>query len=349
MGLLERLQEAGAFGKDMAVDLGTVNTRVYVKGEGIVLNEPSVVAVNTMTNEIVAVGEEAMRMVGRSPAHIVVVRPLRAGVSTDFDVTEKMLRYFIQKVRQRRSLARPRLLVAVPTGITGVEKRAVEDASIQAGARLVSMIEGPLAAAIGAGIPVHEPMGNVVVDIGGGTTEVAVLSLGGTVISRSIRLGGDKMDEAIIGYIQRGYELMIGERTAELLKVNIGSAFELDDDGLEDEINGRDLASGLPKTIVVTAREIRESIEESIGAIIQTVKDALDQTPPELASDIMDRGVTLSGGGALLRGIDRRIRNATGIAVHTAKHPLLCVVMGAGKCLEEFDNMKEPLIYGVAR
>jgi len=349
MGLLERLQEAGAFGKDMAVDLGTVNTRVYVKGEGIVLNEPSVVAVNTMTNEIVAVGEEAMRMVGRSPAHIVVVRPLRAGVSTDFDVTEKMLRYFIQKVRQRRSLARPRLLVAVPTGITGVEKRAVEDASIQAGARLVSMIEGPLAAAIGAGIPVHEPMGNMVVDIGGGTTEVAVLSLGGTVISRSIRLGGDKMDEAIIGYIQRGYELMIGERTAELLKVNIGSAFELDDDGLEDEINGRDLASGLPKTIVVTAREIRESIEESIGAIIQTVKDALDQTPPELASDIMDRGVTLSGGGALLRGIDRRIRNATGIAVHTAKHPLLCVVMGAGKCLEEFDNMKEPLIYGVAR
>ncbi|MBU4174855.1 MAG: rod shape-determining protein [Actinobacteria bacterium] len=347
--MLERLQEAGAFGKDMAVDLGTVNTRVYVKGEGIVLNEPSVVAVNTMTNEIVAVGEEAMRMVGRSPAHIVVVRPLRAGVSTDFDVTEKMLRYFIQKVRQRRSLARPRLLVAVPTGITGVEKRAVEDASIQAGARLVSMIEGPLAAAIGAGIPVHEPMGNMVVDIGGGTTEVAVLSLGGTVISRSIRLGGDKMDEAIIGYIQRGYELMIGERTAELLKVNIGSAFELDDDGLEDEINGRDLASGLPKTIVVTAREIRESIEESIGAIIQTVKDALDQTPPELASDIMDRGVTLSGGGALLRGIDRRIRNATGIAVHTAKHPLLCVVMGAGKCLEEFDNMKEPLIYGVAR
>lgn len=349
MGLLDRLQEAGAFGKDMAVDLGTANTRVYVKGEGIVLNEPSVVAVNTMTNTIIAVGEEARRMVGRAPADIVVISPLRAGVSTDFDVTEKMLRYFMQEVHERRSLARPRLVVAVPTGMTVVEQRAVEDASIQAGARSVSMIEGPLAAAIGAGIPVHEPIGNMVVDIGGGTTEVAVISLGGIVISRSMRLGGGKMDDAIIGYIQRGYELMIGERTAELLKVNIGSTFELDDDGLEDEISGRDLASGLPKTIVVTAREIRESIEESVGAIIQIIKDALDRTPPELASDIMDQGVTLSGGGALLRGIDRRIRNATGMAVHTAKHPMLCVAMGAGKCLEEFDIMKEMLTSGAAQ
>jgi rod shape-determining protein MreB len=328
----------------MAVDLGTANTLVYVKGEGIVLNEPSVVAVNTVTNAIIAVGEEAKRMVGRTPAHIVAIRPLKDGVIADFDVTEKMLRYFIQKVHQRRSLARPRVVVAVPSGITGVEQRAVEEATIQAGARAAFIIEEPMAAAIGAGLPIHEPIGNMVVDIGGGTTEVAVISLGGIVTSQSLRVGGDEMDEAIISYIKRDYQLMIGERTAETLKTKVGSAFPLNEDEMEDEIKGRDLASGLPKTIVVTAEEIRHSIEEPVSQVVQTVKDALDRTPPELASDIMDEGIILAGGGALLRGLEERIRNETGMPVHTAKDPLLCVAMGSGKCLEEFDIMKKVLI-----
>ena len=335
---------AGSFGKDMAVDLGTANTLVYVKGEGIVLNEPSVVAVNTITNAIIAVGEEAKRMVGRTPAHIVAIRPLKDGVIADFDVTEKMLRYFIQKVHQRRSLARPRVVVAVPSGITGVEQRAVEEATIQAGARAAFIIEEPMAAAIGAGLPIHEPIGNMVVDIGGGTTEVAVISLGGIVTSQSLRVGGDEMDEAVINYIKRDYQLMIGERTAENLKVKIGSAFPLLDDELDAEIKGRDLASGLPKTVIVTAEEIRQSIEEPVSQVVQTVKDALDRTPPELASDIMDEGIILAGGGALLRGLEERIRNETGMPVHTAKDPLLCVAMGSGKCLEEFDIMKKVLI-----
>ena len=313
---------AGSFGKDMAVDLGTANTLVYVKGEGIVLNEPSVVAVNTITNAIIAVGEEAKRMVGRTPAHIVAIRPLKDGVIADFDVTEKMLRYFIQKVHQRRSLARPRVVVAVPSGITGVEQRAVEEATIQAGARAAFIIEEPMAAAIGAGLPIHEPIGNMVVDIGGGTTEVAVISLGGIVTSQSLRVGGDEMDEAIINYIKRDYQLMIGERTSEALKLKIGSAFPMGEDELEDEIKGRDLASGLPKTVVVTAEEIRQSIEEPVSQVVQTVKDALDSTPPELASDIMDEGIILAGGGALLRGLEDRIRNETGMPVHTAKDPL---------------------------
>ncbi|MFH1151080.1 MAG: rod shape-determining protein [Actinomycetota bacterium] len=334
---------AGSFGKDMAVDLGTANTLVYVKGEGIVLNEPSVVAVNTITNAIIAVGEEAKRMVGRTPAHIVAIRPLKDGVIADFDVTEKMLRYFIQKVHQRRSLARPRVVVAVPSGITGVEQRAVEEATIQAGARAAFIIEEPMAAAIGAGLPIHEPIGNMVVDIGGGTTEVAVISLGGIVTSQSLRVGGDEMDEAVISYIKRDYQLMIGERTSEALKLKIGSAFELGDDD-EAEIKGRDLASGLPKTVLVTAEEIRTAIEEPVSQVVQVVKDALDRTPPELASDIMEQGIILAGGGALLRGLEERIRNETGMPVHTAKDPLLCVAMGSGKCLEEFDIMKKVLI-----
>lgn len=344
MPVLSRLLGTGAFGKDMAVDLGTANTLVYVKGEGIVLNEPSVVAVNTITNAIIAVGEEAKRMVGRTPAHIVAIRPLKDGVIADFDVTEKMLRYFIQKVHQRRSLARPRVVVAVPSGITGVEQRAVEEATIQAGARAAFIIEEPMAAAIGAGLPIHEPIGNMVVDIGGGTTEVAVISLGGIVTSQSIRVGGDEMDEAIISYIKRDYQLMIGERTSESLKLKIGSAFALSEDDLEAEIKGRDLATGLPKTVVVTAEEVRQSIEEPVSQVVQTVKDALDRTPPELASDIMDEGIILAGGGALLRGLEERIRNETGMPVHTAKDPLLCVAMGSGKCLEEFDIMKKVLI-----
>ncbi len=339
-----RILGSGSFGKDMAVDLGTANTLVYAKGEGIVLNEPSVVAVNTITNAIIAVGEEAKRMVGRTPAHIVAIRPLKDGVIADFDVTEKMLRYFIQKVHQRRSLARPRVVVAVPSGITGVEQRAVEEATIQAGARAAFIIEEPMAAAIGAGLPIHEPIGNMVVDIGGGTTEVAVISLGGIVTSQSLRVGGDEMDEAIISYIKRDYQLMIGERTSENLKVKIGSAFALGDDDMEDEIKGRDLASGLPKTVVVTAEEIRMAIEEPVSQVVQTVKDALDRTPPELSSDIMDEGIILAGGGALLRGLEERIRNETGMPVHTAKDPLLCVAMGSGKCLEEFDIMKKVLI-----
>ena len=344
MPILSRLLGAGAFGKDMAVDLGTANTLVYVKGEGIVLNEPSVVAVNTITNAIIAVGEEAKRMVGRTPAHIVAIRPLKDGVIADFDVTEKMLRYFIQKVHQRRALARPRGVVAVPSGITGVEQRAVEEATIQAGARAAFIVEEPMAAAIGAGLPIHEPIGNMVVDIGGGTTEVAVISLGGIVTSQSIRVGGDEMDDAIISYIKRDYQLMIGERTSEALKVKIGSAFIIGDDELEAEIKGRDLASGLPKTVVVTAEEIRQSIDEPVSQVVQTVKDALDRTPPELASDIMDEGIILAGGGALLRGLEDRIRNETGMPVHMAKDPLLCVAMGSGKCLEEFDIMKKVLI-----
>ncbi len=328
----------------MAVDLGTANTLVYVKGEGIVLNEPSVVAVNSITNAIIAVGEEAKRMVGRTPAHIVAIRPLKDGVIADFDVTEKMLRYFIQKVHQRRSLARPRVVVAVPSGITGVEQRAVEEATIQAGARAAFIVEEPMAAAIGAGLPIHEPIGNMVVDIGGGTTEVAVISLGGIVTSQSIRVGGDEMDEAIISYIKKDYQLMIGERTSENLKLSIGSAFMVGEDEYDDEIKGRDLASGLPKTVVVTAEEIRVAIDDPVCQVVQTVKDALDRTPPELASDIMEEGIILAGGGALLRGLEERIRNETGMPVHIAKDPLLCVAMGSGKCLEEFDIMKKVLI-----
>jgi rod shape-determining protein MreB len=333
-----------ALGRDLAIDLGTANTLIYARGQGIVLNEPSVVALNVNDGRPVAVGFEAKRMMGRTPGHIKVVRPLKDGVIADFDVCEKMLRYFIQKVHQRRSLARPRVVVAVPSGITGVEQRAVEEATIQAGARAAFIIEEPMAAAIGAGLPIHEPIGNMVVDIGGGTTEVAVISLGGIVTSQSLRVGGDEMDDAIISYIKRDYQLMIGERTSEALKLSIGSAFALGDDEEEDEIKGRDLASGLPKTVVVTADEIRQSIEDPVSQVVQTVKDALDRTPPELASDIMDEGIVLAGGGALLRGLEERIRNETGMPVHTAKDPLLCVAMGSGKCLEEFDIMKKVLI-----
>lgn len=343
MAFFARIMGTGTFGKDMAVDLGTASTLVYVKGEGIVLDEPSVVAVNNITNAIIAVGEEAKRMVGRTPAHIVAIRPLKDGVIADFDVTEKMLRYFIQKVHQRRSLARPRVVVAVPSGITGVEQRAVEEATIQAGARAAFIIEEPMAAAIGTGLPIHEPMGNMVVDVGGGTTEVAVISLGGIVTSQSIRIGGDELDESIIGYIKREYQLMIGERTSEDLKIQIASAFPTNDE-FEAEIKGRDLASGLPKTVVVTAEEIRKAIEEPVSAIVQTVKDTLDRTPPELASDIMDMGIFLAGGGALLRGLEERLKHETAMPVHTANEARLTVAMGSGKCLEEFDIMKKVLI-----
>jgi rod shape-determining protein MreB len=330
-------------GRDMAVDLGTANTLVYVRGRGIVLNEPSVVAINTKNGAILAVGAEAKRMIGRTPSHIVAIRPLKDGVIADFDVTEKMLRYFIQKVHRRRVLAKPRVVVCVPSGITGVEQRAVEEATIAAGARAAYIIEEPMAAAIGAGLPIHEPAGNMVVDVGGGTTEVAVISLGGIVTSMSIRIGGDEIDEAIVSFIKKEYSLMLGERTAEDIKITIGSAFPLADEP-HAEIRGRDLVSGLPKTVIVSSEEIRRAIEEPVHAIIDSVKATLDKTPPELAADIMDKGVMLTGGGALLKGLDERLKYETGMPIHVTENPLSCVAIGSGRCLEEFEALKRVLI-----
>nr|WP_308204591.1 rod shape-determining protein [Frankia sp. R82] len=330
-------------GRDMAVDLGTANTLVYVRGRGIVLNEPSVVAINTTTSGILAVGTDAKRMIGRTPGNVVAVRPLKDGVIADFETTERMLRYFIQKVHRRRHFAKPRLVVCVPSGITGVEQRAVKDAGYEAGARRVFIIEEPMAAAIGAGLPVHEPTGNMVVDIGGGTTEVAVISLGGIVTSQSIRTAGDELDVAIISYVKKEYSLMLGERTAEEIKMAIGSAYKVPDEP-SAEIRGRDLVTGLPKTIVVSAEEIRKAIEEPVNAVIDAVKVTLDRCPPELSGDIMDRGIVLTGGGALLRGLDERLRHETGMPIHIAENPLHSVAMGSGKCVEEFEALQQVLI-----
>jgi rod shape-determining protein MreB and related proteins len=327
-------------GRDMAVDLGTANTLVYVRGRGIVLNEPSVVAINTNTGKIVAVGIEAKRMIGRTPGNIVAVRPLKDGVIADFDVTERMLRYFIQKVHKRRHFAKPRIIVAVPSGITGVEQRAVKEAGYQAGARRVNILEEPMAAAIGAGLPVYEPTGNMVVDIGGGTTEVAIISLGGIVTSQSIRVGGDELDHAIVSYAKKEYSLMLGERTSEEIKMAIGSAFPFEDEP-HAEIRGRDLVSGLPKTIVISAEEIRRAIEEPVNAIVDAVKTTLDKCPPELSGDIMDRGIVLTGGGALLKNIDERLREETGMPIHMVDNPLDSVVLGSGKCVEDFDAVRD--------
>jgi rod shape-determining protein MreB len=330
-------------GRDMAVDLGTANTLVYVRGRGVVLNEPSVVAINTGTKGILAVGTEAKRMIGRTPGNIVAIRPLRDGVIADFDTTERMLRYFIQKVHRRRHFAKPRIVVCVPSGITGVEQRAVKDAGYQAGARKVYIIEEPMAAAIGAGLPVHEPTGNMVVDIGGGTTEVAVISLGGIVTSQSIRTGGDELDQAIISYVKKEYSLMLGERTAEEIKMAIGSAFPMPDEP-HAEIRGRDLVSGLPKTVRVSTQEIRKALEEPVNAIIDTVTSTLDKCPPELSGDIMDQGIVLTGGGALLKGLDERLRHETGMPIHIADNPLHSVAIGSGKCVEEFEALQQVLI-----
>lgn len=327
----------------MAVDLGTANTLVYVRGRGIVLNEPSVVAINSNTGGILAVGAEAKRMIGRTPGNIIAIRPLKDGVIADFDTTERMLRYFIQKVHRRRYLAKPRLIISVPSGITGVEQRAVKDAGYAAGARKVFIIEEPMAAAIGANLPVHEPTGNMVVDIGGGTSEVAVISLGGIVTSLSIRVGGDELDNSIIQFVKKEYSLMLGERTAEEIKMAIGSAFPLPDEP-QAEIRGRDLVSGLPRTIVVTAEEIRRAMDEPVNAIIASVKATLDRTPPELSGDIMDRGIVLTGGGALLRGLDERLRHETGMPIIIADRTLECVALGSGKCVEEFDALQQVLI-----
>jgi rod shape-determining protein MreB and related proteins len=333
----------GFLGQDMAVDLGTANTLVYVRHAGIVLNEPSVVAINTMSGAVLAVGNEAKRMIGRTPSHIQAVRPLKDGVIADFDITEKMLRYFIQRVHKRRLLAKPRVVVCVPSGITGVEQRAVEEATIAAGARRAYIIEEPMAAAIGAGLPIHEPAGNMVVDIGGGTTEVAVISLGGIVTSSSLRIGGDELDEAIINHVKKEYSLLLGERTAEAIKLAIAAVYPTNEE-LVAEIPGRDLVSGLPKTLQITDGEIRAAIEEPVSAIIDSIKATLDRTPPELAGDIMHRGITLTGGGALLRGIDKRLRHETGMPVHIADNPLSSVAIGSGKCLEEFEVLQRVLV-----
>ena len=330
-------------GRDLAVDLGTANTLVYVRGRGVVLNEPSVVAMNTKTGGIVAVGTEAKRMIGRTPAEIVAIRPLRDGVIADFETTERMLRYFLQKVHKRRYFAKPRIVVCVPSGITGVEQRAVKDAGYQAGARRVYIIEEPMAAAIGAGLPVHEPVGNMVVDIGGGTTEVAVISLGGIVTAQSIRTGGDRLDQAIIAFVKKEYSLMLGERTAEDIKMAIGSAFPSQDEPVA-EIRGRDLISGLPKTIVVSAEEVRKAMEEPINSIIDAVKGTLDTCPPELAGDVMDHGIVLTGGGALLHGLDERLRHETGMPVHVADNPLHSVAVGSGRCVEQFQALRQVLV-----
>src|SRR5579872_5507043 len=329
-------------GRDMAVDLGTANTLVYVRGRGIILNEPSVVAVDVKDGRPLAVGAEAKRMIGRTPSNIQAIRPLKDGVIADFEICEKMLRYFIHRVHQRR-FAKPRMVICVPSGITGVEQRAVEEAAYAAGARSAHIIEEPMAAAIGAGLPVHEPAGNMVVDIGGGTTEVAVISLGGIVTALSIRIGGDELDESIIAYIKKEYSLALGERTAEEIKMAIGSAFPLPDEP-NAEIRGRDLVTGLPKTIIVSSEEIRRSIEEPVNAIVDACKSTLDRTPPELAADIMDKGIVLTGGGALLKGLDERLKHETGMPVHLTETPLSCVAIGSGKCLEEFEALKPMLV-----
>jgi rod shape-determining protein MreB len=333
----------GFLGRDLAVDLGTANTLVYERGRGIVLNEPSVVAINQNTGGIVAVGAEAKRMVGRTPGNIVAIRPLKDGVIADFDTTERMLRYFIQKVHKRRFLAKPRVVICVPSGITGVEQRAVKDAGYAAGARKVYIIEEPMAAAIGAGLPIHEPTGNMVVDIGGGTSEVAVISLGGVVASLSIRTGGDELDDALVQFVKKEYSLMLGERTAEEIKTTVGTAFPVPDES-SAELRGRDLVTGLPRTIVVTAEEIRRALDEPLTRIIDAVKTTLDRTPPELCGDIMDRGIVLTGGGALLKGLDERLRHETGMPVIIAEQPLNCVVNGSGKCVEEFEALQQVLI-----
>lgn len=332
----------GSIGRDMAVDLGTANTLVHVKGRGIVLSEPSVVAIEKNSRTVLAVGVEAKRMLGRTPGSIVAIRPMKDGVIADFDVTESMLRYFIQKVHKRRFAVKPRVVVCVPSGVTEVEKRAVFEATIQAGARAAYLIEEPMAAAIGAGLPIQDATGNMIVDIGGGTTEVAVISLGGIVTSQSIRVGGDEFDEAVIAYIKREYNVIIGERTSEEIKMEIGSAYPLEQE--EDaEIRGRDLLTGLPKTIILSSEEIRNAIEEPLAAIVQAVKATLEKTPPELSSDIMDKGIVLAGGGSLLRRLDERLKQETGMSIHIAEDPLSCVCLGSGKALDEIHILKKVL------
>lgn len=334
----------GFLTRDMGIDLGTANTLVYVKGKGIVMREPSVVAIEKDSGQILAVGENAKQMIGRTPGNVVAIRPMRDGVIADFDTTQAMIRHFISKaLRGRTFLVRPRVVIGVPSGVTAVEERAVREAALQAGAREAYLIEEPMAAAIGAGLPVHEPTGTMVTDVGGGTTEVAVISLGGIVTSRSIRVAGDEMDEAIIQHIKRSYNLMIGERTAEELKIKIGMAYLLENQETE-EVRGRDLVSGLPKTITVTSMEIHQALAEPVSAILDAIRQTLEKTPPELAADIMDRGIMMAGGGALLRGLDRLVSEETRMPVHLAEEPLLAVAYGSGRVLENIDILRKVLV-----
>ena len=331
----------GVAGRDMAVDLGTANTLVYVRGKGIVLNEPSVVAINVLNGQPLAVGHEAKRMIGRTPSNIQAIRPLKDGVIADFEICEMMLRYFIRKVHPRR-FSKPQIVICVPSGITGVEKRAVQEAAEYAGARRAYIIEEPMAAAIGAGLPVHEPTGSMVVDIGGGTTEVAVISLGGIVTSQSIRIAGDELDQAIIAFAKKEYSLALGERTAEEIKIMIGSACELEEE-LHAEIRGRDLVTGLPKMVITSTEDIRRAIEEPVAAIVDAIKATLDKTPPELVADVASQGLVLTGGGALLHGLDVRLAGETNLPIVVAQDPLTCVAVGGGMCLENIDALRSLL------
>ncbi len=330
----------GYFSNDIGIDLGTANTLVYVKDRGIVLREPSVVAIQQGTSRVLAVGEEAKRMLGRTPGNIVAIRPMKAGVIADFEVTEAMLRYFIRKAHNRKWVVRPRIIISVPSGITEVEKRAVKDSATHAGAREVYLIEEPMAAAIGVGLPVQEPAGNMIVDMGGGTTEVAIISLAGIVLSRSVRVGGDEMDEAIVQYLKRVYNLMIGERTAEEIKITIGSGYPLGEE-MSMEVKGRDLVAGLPKTLTITSEEIREALQEPVSAIIEAIRITLERCPPELSSDLVDRGIVLAGGTSQLRGLDKLIAEQTGLPVHVAEDPLSAVAEGTGVVLHELNFLRK--------
>ena len=328
------------FSNDLAIDLGTANTLVYAKNKGIVVREPSIVAVNKINNNGEAVGKEAKEMLGRTPGNIVAIRPMKDGVIADFEVTEKMIKYFIEKAHGRRFLVKPRIVISVPSEITQVEKRAVKDSALRAGATEVYLIEQAMAAAIGAGLPITDPTGNMIVDIGGGTTDVAVISLAGIVYSRSVRVAGNEMDDAIIQYIKRKYNLLIGERTAEQVKMEIGSAFPLDDE-MTMEIKGRDLVEGVPKTLVVSDEEIREALSETVATIVEAVRVALERTPPELSADIMDKGIIIAGGGSMLKNLDKRLREETGLPVTLAEDPLACVALGTGQMLTDFNLLRK--------
>lgn len=330
----------GLFSNDMGIDLGTATTLVFVKGEGVVLCEPSVVAIERGTSHVLAVGDEAKRMLGRTPGNIIAIRPMKDGVISDFEITEAMLRYFIKKVHHRKVLVRPRIVIAIPSGITEVEKRAVKDSAERAGAREVFLIEEPIAAAIGVGLPIQEPVGNMIIDVGGGTTEIAVISLAGTVFSKSIRIGGDEMNEAIIEYLKKTYNLMVGERTSEDIKIKIGSAYPLEEE-MSMEVKGRDMVAGLPKTVTITSEEIRESLQEPLRAILEVTKVSLERTPPELAADLIDHGIVMAGGGSLLRGLDKLISEETGLPVHITDDPIVAVANGTGIVLSEIQYLKK--------
>ncbi|KPJ65169.1 MAG: rod shape-determining protein MreB [candidate division Zixibacteria bacterium SM23_73] len=328
---------------DIGIDLGTANTLVFVRGQGIVLNEPSVVAIEVASKKVLAVGAEAKEMIGRTPGEIMSIRPLKDGVIADFEITEKLLSNFIRRVVKHRYLMKPRIVISVPSGITEVEKRAVRDSAENAGAREVFLIQEPMAAAIGVGLPVHLPSGTMVIDVGGGTSEIAVIALNGIVNNISIRIGGDEMDEAITLYLKKNYNLLIGERTAEEIKIKIGSAFPLDEEE-SMEIKGRDLVAGIPKTMKISSVQVREALSEPVDAIIEAVRQALEETPPELAADILDKGIIVTGGGALLKGMDRRLREETNLAINVAEDPLTCVVKGTGKVLEDMSHFSKVLI-----